>query len=144
MVTALDYTFTHNQLPAENILFKHSARVVVNVCQIKPIDGLVLAHGMSSSFAVPKLDLSYMLIGYASLCDSKPSQDPSLQIKLSMAPMLSFLHDMDQHIYGVHYLDTSGYIISSPDTISEQVTYQQIKDFISESPLWSHSIAALI
>ncbi|MCO4789008.1 diguanylate cyclase, partial [Vibrio cholerae] len=43
---------------------------------------------------------------------------------------------------GVHYVDTSGYIISSPDTISEKVTYQQIKDFISESPLWSHAIAA--
>ncbi|GHW35082.1 GGDEF family protein [Vibrio cholerae] len=142
VVTALDYTFTHNQRPAENILFKHSARVVANVCQIKPIDGLVLAQGLSSSFAVPKLDLSYMLIGDASLCDSKPSHDPSLQIKLSMAPMLSFLHDMDEYIYGVHYVDTSGYIISSPDTISEKVTYQQIKDFISESPLWSHAIAA--
>lgn len=141
VVTALDYTFTHNQRPAENILFKHSARVVANVCQIKPIDGLVLAQGLSSSFAVPKLDLSYMLIGDASLCDSKPSHDPSLQIKLSMAPMLSFLHDMDEYIYGVHYVDTSGYIISSPDTISEKVTYQQIKDFISESPLWSHAIA---
>ncbi|EGR0723683.1 sensor domain-containing diguanylate cyclase [Vibrio cholerae] len=142
VVTALDYTFTHNQRPAENILFKHSARVVANVCQIKPIDGLVLAQGLSSSFAVPKLDLNYMLIGDASLCDSKPSHDPSLQIKLSMAPMLSFLHDMDEYIYGVHYVDTSGYIISSPDTISEKVTYQQIKDFISESPLWSHAIAA--
>ncbi|TQP38323.1 sensor domain-containing diguanylate cyclase [Vibrio cholerae] len=142
VVTALDYTFTHSQRPAENILFKHSARVVANVCQIKPIDGLVLAQGLSSSFAVPKLDLSYMLIGDASLCDSKPSHDPSLQIKLSMAPMLSFLHDMDEYIYGVHYVDTSGYIISSPDTISEKVTYQQIKDFISESPLWSHAIAA--
>ncbi len=65
VVTALDYTFTHNQRPAENILFKHSARVVANVCQIKPIDGLVLAQGLSSSFAVPKLDLSYMLIGLA-------------------------------------------------------------------------------
>ncbi|MCX9475676.1 diguanylate cyclase, partial [Vibrio cholerae] len=108
VVTALDYTFTHNQRPAENILFKHSARVVENVCQIKPIDGLILAQGLSSSVAVPKLDLSYMLIGDASLCDSKPSDDPSLQIKLSMAPMLSFLHDMDEYIYGVHYVDTSG------------------------------------
>lgn len=118
--------------------------MVANVCQIKPIDGLVLAQGLSSSFAVPKLDLSYMLIGDASLCDSKPSHDPSLQIKLSMAPILSFLHDMDEYIYGVHYVDSSGYIISSPDTISEKVTYQQIKDFISESPLWSHAIAAPI
>lgn len=25
VVTALDYTFTHNQRPAESILFKHSA-----------------------------------------------------------------------------------------------------------------------
>lgn len=49
---------------------------------------------------------------------------------------------MDEYIYGVHYVDSSGYIISSPDTISEKVTYQQIKDFISESPLWSHAIAA--
>ncbi|MBO1365610.1 sensor domain-containing diguanylate cyclase [Vibrio cholerae] len=142
VVTALDYTFMHNQPPAENVLFRHSARVVDNVCQIKPIDGLVLAQGPSSNFAVPKLNLSYMLIGDASLCDSKPSHDPSLQIKLSMAPMLSFLHDMDEYIYGVHYVDSSGYIISSPDTISEKVTYQQIKDFISESPLWNHAIAA--
>ncbi|MBJ6954695.1 diguanylate cyclase, partial [Vibrio cholerae] len=45
VVTALDYTFMHNQPPAENVLFRHSARVVDNVCQIKPIDGLVLAQG---------------------------------------------------------------------------------------------------
>ncbi len=142
VVTALDYTFTHNQRPAENILFKHSARVVNNVCQIKPIDGLVLAQGFSSNFAVPKLNLSYMLIGDASLCDTKPSHDPSLQTRLSMAPMLSFLHDMDEYIYGVHYVDTSGYIISSPDTLGANVTFQQIRDFIEESPLWSHAIAA--
>ncbi|HHI5408738.1 diguanylate cyclase [Vibrio metoecus] len=142
VVTALDYTFTHNQRPADNILFKHSARIVENVCQIKPIDALVLSQGFSSNLAVPKLDLSYMLIGEASLCDSNPNNDPSLQVKLSMAPMLSFLHDMDEYIYGVHYVDTSGYIISSPDTLGANVTYQQIRDFIESSPLWNQAIAA--
>ncbi|MFG0604701.1 diguanylate cyclase [Vibrio mimicus] len=142
VVTALDYTFTHNQRPADNILFKHSARIVENVCQIKPIDALVLSQGISANIAVPKLDLSYMLIGAPSLCDSNPTQDPILQTKLSMAPMLSFLHDMDEYIYGVHYVDISGYIISSPDSLGANVSYQQIRDFIEESPLWNDAIAA--
>ncbi|EEW10678.1 GGDEF family protein [Vibrio mimicus VM573] len=58
VVTALDYTFTHNERPADNILFKHSARVVENVCQIKPIDALVLSQGISANLAVPKLNLA--------------------------------------------------------------------------------------
>ncbi|ENM5728742.1 diguanylate cyclase [Vibrio mimicus] len=142
VVTALDYTFTHNERPADNILFKHSARVVENVCQIKPIDALVLSQGFSANLAVPKLNLSYMLIGESSLCDSNPANDPSLQIKLSMAPMLSFLHDMDEYIYGVHYVDSSGYIISSPDSLGANVTYEQIRNFIENSPRWNQAIAA--
>ncbi|MGL4828255.1 MAG: GGDEF domain-containing protein [Vibrio sp.] len=142
VVTALDYTFTHNDSPTENILFKHSSRIVENVCQIKPIDALVLSQGFSASLAVPKLELSYMLIGDVSLCDSNPTLSESLQVKLSMAPILSFLHDIDEYISGVHYVDSSGYIISSPDSFGETVSYKQIRNFIDESPIWNQAISA--
>lgn len=49
---------------------------------------------------------------------------------------------MDEYIYGVHYVDTSGYIISSPDSLGANVTYEQIRNFIEESPLWHQAIAA--
>lgn len=142
VVTALDYTFTYDVSPAEDILYQHSTQLVDNVCQIRPIDTFVLLRSQREHFAAPKLDLSYMLIGNASLCNSQSNISQSLQVKLSMAPMLSFLHDMDKYIYGVHYVDSSGYIISSPDVVSEKITLQQMKEFVEFSPLWSKANSA--
>lgn len=34
-----------------------------------------------------------------------------------------FLYDMDEYIYGVYYVDSSGYIILLLDIISEKVIY---------------------
>ncbi|MFA0350428.1 diguanylate cyclase, partial [Vibrio sp. 10N.222.55.C6] len=107
--------------------------VVDGLCQIWPIDVLLLADGKTSD--IPSVDIDYMLIGQESLCSESSDSYKSASEKIALAPILSFLSQLDEYHAGVHFIDTSGYVISSPEGFAKGLS-KELLSTIKSRPYW--------
>ncbi|CCN73031.1 putative GGDEF family protein [Vibrio nigripulchritudo SFn118] len=133
ILTSLDYTLsTHYQ--NENFPhFQHNSQVQNGVCRIWPIEALILAE--DKNLNIPAVDISYMISGDDSMCVRGSALNLHAAEMMDLAPMLSFLHDLDEHILGVHYVAEEGLVISSPDNLANNIERSSIEHFKS-LPFW--------
>ncbi|PKF78384.1 hypothetical protein CW749_17755 [Vibrio sp. vnigr-6D03] len=133
ILTSLDYTLsTHYQ--NENFPhFQHNSQVNNGVCHVWPIEALVLAQ--DKNLNIPAVDISYMISGDQSMCRRGSALNRHAVEMMDLAPMLSFLHDLDEHILGIYYVAEEGLVISSPDTLAKNIDRSSIEHFKSQ-PFW--------
>ncbi|OEE36544.1 diguanylate cyclase [Vibrio genomosp. F10 str. ZF-129] len=133
VLTALDYNFTNYFQTGGLILLEHNRQVVEDLCQIWPIESLLRAQGKSHMMSA--VDITYMLVGDKSICNADSELYERISSQVSLAPALSFMHDLDEFILGIHYFDKEGYVFSSPDTMARNVT-KEFLDTIQTRPYW--------
>lgn len=133
MMVALDYSFTNyfESTPASLIGFQHE--VVDGLCKMWPKESLTPTD-IQSHAAFP-IEVSYMMVGEAQLCDESHPAYLRVSRKMSLAPMVSFLNDLDEYIVGVHYIADGGYVISSPDAMVKELTKSNLVT-LKLRPFW--------
>ncbi len=133
VISALDYSFSNYSKSNYILLVEHNRQIKGDLCQMWPIDAALLSDGRHQE--IPAVDINYMLVGDVSLCD--PSSDDYQRVsgQVSLAPVLSFLHDIDSYLLGIHYIDKQGYIMSSPDTYAKSITLDLLQT-IKARPFW--------
>ena len=132
VLTAIDYSFSNDSKPNFIVLVDHNRQVVNGLCQMWPIDAMLRAEGRGD---IPAVDINYMLVGSEAMCDPNSEQYKRVSGQVSLAPVLSFLHDIDDSLLGIHYIDREGYIMSSPDTYAQNITIEIINT-IKARPFW--------
>ncbi|UPR34838.1 diguanylate cyclase [Vibrio cyclitrophicus] len=133
VVTALDYSFSNYYKSGNPLFLDHNKQVVNGLCQIWPIDVLLLADGKTSD--IPSVDINYMLVGEESLCSETSDSYKSASKKIALAPILSFLSQLDEFHNGVHFIDTRGYVISSPEGFAKKLS-KELLSTIKSRPYW--------
>ncbi|TVU61903.1 diguanylate cyclase [Vibrio atlanticus] len=133
VVTALDYSFSNYYKSGNPLFLDHNKQVVNGLCRIWPIDVLLLADGKTGD--IPSVDIDYMLVGEESLCSETSDSYKSASEKIALAPILSFLSQLDEYHNGVHFIDTRGYVISSPEDFAKGLG-KELLSTIKSRPYW--------
>ncbi|MFA0570361.1 GGDEF domain-containing protein [Vibrio gallaecicus] len=133
VIGALDYSFTNQYKSGKVLYLDHQQRVVDGVCQIWPIDALLLAKG--KALEIPSVDIDYMVVGSEEMCDTSSALYKSASEKISFAPILSFLFDIDEYHDSVYFIHKSGYVISSPESVALSLT-KSLLSTIKARPYW--------
>lgn len=136
VVTALDYSFSNYYKSSNPLFLDHNKTVVDGVCRIWPIDGLLLADGKTAD--IPSVDINYMLVGNESLCSELSDAYRSASEKVALAPILSFLAQLDDYYFGVHFIDAKGYVISSPEDFAKGLG-KELLSTIKSRPYWQRT-----
>ncbi|ARP37758.1 GGDEF domain-containing protein [Vibrio syngnathi] len=136
VVTALDYSFSNYYKSGNPLFLDHNKQVVDGLCRIWPIDVLLLADGKTAD--IPSVDIDYMLVGQESLCDEASDSYKSASEKIALAPILSFLSQLDEYHNGVHFIDTRGYVISSPEDFAKELG-KELLSTIKSRPYWQRT-----
>ena len=136
VVTALDYSFSNYYKSSNPLFLDHNKTVVDSVCRIWPIDGLLLADGKTAD--IPSVDINYMLVGSELLCSELSEAYRSASEKVALAPILSFLAQLDDYYFGVHFIDTKGYVISSPEDFAKGLG-KELLSTIKSRPYWQRT-----
>lgn len=133
VIAAIDYSFSNHDKSGNFMLLEHNRRVVNGVCQMWPIDALLRTEGRD--YDIPAVDINYMLVGRESLCTPGSEMYQRVANQVSIAPVLSFLHDIDEYLLGIHYIDKEGYVMSSPDDYAKNLTVELL-DTVQSRPYW--------
>lgn len=135
IVIALDYSFSNYHKSGNPFSLDHNKQVVGGLCRIWPIDVLLLADGKTSD--IPSIDINYMLVGEESLCSENSDSDSYINAskKITLAPILSFLSQLDEYHNGIYFIDTLGYVISSPEDIAKGLS-KELLSTIKSRPYW--------
>lgn len=136
VVSAIDYSFANISKLNFIGLVDHNRKVDQDLCQMWPIDALIRAEGKGE---IPAIDINYMLVGSAELCDSDSPLYQRVSEQVSLAPLLSFFHDIDDFLLGIHYIDREGYLMSSPDTYAKSIT-SELLTTIKARPFWQQTV----
>ncbi|USD64433.1 sensor domain-containing diguanylate cyclase [Vibrio sp. SCSIO 43136] len=132
VVSALDYNLS-NQLAARTELnFAHRFELSEGLCSIEPTEAYVRVKEKQDN--IPAINIDYLIKSEAKFC---LEADNSREIgeKLSLAPLLSFLNDIDPNIARTRYIDRAGYVVSSPGGYARQLNKSQF-DMQMQSPYW--------
>ncbi|MDW6093251.1 GGDEF domain-containing protein [Vibrio rhizosphaerae] len=131
MLTILDYSLNNYIKVRQSLILTHTTKIVNGVCHMRP----KLAATENDSNPNAHLQaLEYIIVGDKALCDKNSTLHHEVGFRIALAPVISLLHDLDEYLIGVHYIDPSGYIISSPDTLSVNVTTDVLEQI--QSPSW--------
>ncbi|EGU52605.1 GGDEF family protein [Vibrio orientalis CIP 102891 = ATCC 33934] len=133
VISAIDYSFSNYSKSNYILMLEHNVQVKDGLCQMWPIDALLLSEGRHHE--IPAVDINYMLVGDASLCDPESDKYKRVSGQVSLAPVLSFLHDIDSYLLGIHYIDREGYLMSSPDTYARSLTAELLAT-LKARPFW--------
>ncbi|WP_440889917.1 sensor domain-containing diguanylate cyclase [Vibrio sp. WZ-1] len=133
VLTALDYSFVNYSNPAHPLFKEHNHMLENDLCYVWPIDVLLLEN--THSGGLPAVELDYMIVGQKELCEPGSELFKVAEKKAGFAPSLSFLHDIESHILGIHYIDQRGYVISSPETYAKYFT-QELWSTLKARPFW--------
>ncbi|WP_192889084.1 sensor domain-containing diguanylate cyclase [Vibrio bathopelagicus] len=133
VVTALDYSFSNYYKSTHPLSLDHNKQVIGGLCQIWPIDGLLLAEGKTTD--IPSVDIDYMLVGDEMLCTESSDSYRSASEKISLAPILSFLSQLDKYHAGVNFIASQGYVISSPEDFAKGLS-KELLSTIKSRPYW--------
>lgn len=133
VITAIDYSFANHDKSANIMLLEHNRRIVDGLCQMWPIDALLRTE--DRGYDIPAVDINYMLVGKESLCTPGSDIYQRVSRQVSLAPVLSFLHDIDPYLLGIHYIDREGYVMSSPDDYARSLS-AELLDTIQIRPYW--------
>lgn len=134
VIAAIDYSFSNHDKSTNIMLLEHNRRVVDGLCQMWPIDALLRSD--ERGFDIPAVDINYMLVGKESLCTPGSEIYQRVSNQVSLAPVLSFLHDIDPYLLGIHYIDREGYVMSSPDDYAKGLSVELL-DNIQVRPYWT-------
>lgn len=138
VITSLDYSFTSYFKNRDVQLVDLNREVSGGLCRMWPFESSILADNKSHD--IPTVEISYMLVGKESLCDESSALFKRAARKIALAPILSFLHDLDDFIYGIHYVDNFGYVMSSPDTVSKNINKDTLA-IVKSRPYWQKTAA---
>ncbi|QMV14847.1 sensor domain-containing diguanylate cyclase [Vibrio spartinae] len=131
MLTILDYSLNNYIKVRQSLILTHTTKIVNGVCQMRPKFVATDAEERSNAHLQA---LEYIIVGDKSLCDKNSKLHHEVGFRIALAPVISLLHDLDDYLVGVHYVDPSGYIISSPDTLSVNATTDVLEQI--QSPNW--------
>jgi diguanylate cyclase (GGDEF)-like protein len=133
VLTALDYSFINYSNPAHPLFKEHNYMLENDMCYVWPIDVLLLEN--THAGGLPAVELDYMIVGQKELCEPGSKLFKIAEKKAGFAPSISFLHDIESHIVGIHYIDQRGYVISSPETYAKNFT-QELWSTLKARPFW--------
>ncbi|MCF8779027.1 diguanylate cyclase [Vibrio sp. IRLE0018] len=133
MLAALEYSFSNYTNGGYSILSHHNSKIENGLCFIWPIDPLLRAEGMVED--QPDVDINYMLVGDTSLCELNSELSLHASNKMSFAPSLSFLHDIEPFVVGILYVDEQGYLMTSPDSYANTFT-TELLNTLKARPFW--------
>lgn len=136
ILVALDYGFTSYYESTLTAATDFNIEVVDGVCQLSPKESLMITQNLAHSS--PPINISYMMVGDEQYCNVSSEVTELALRKVTLAPIISFLHDLDDYVIGVHYLDTHGFIISSPKEAiqgidKDQLATIRLRDFWQEA-----------
>ncbi|KUI99094.1 sensor domain-containing diguanylate cyclase [Vibrio sp. MEBiC08052] len=131
MLTILDYSLNNYIKVRQSLILTHTTKIVNGVCHMRP-KLAVTDDRVNSDVHIRALE--YIIVGDKTLCDRNSPLHHEVGFRIALAPVISLLHDLDDYLIGVHYIDPSGYIISSPDTLSVNVTTDVLEQI--QSPNW--------
>lgn len=137
IITSLDYNissqFTHAEEITKSTTLQHHVEVQDGVCRAWPIVDHINDSG-ESAYA-PAVDMDYMVLGSESLCKEGSPLFRIAKRRLAIAPVLSFLHDLDTYLESVHYISSDKYIITSPETVAKKLDRTTVLS-ATDLPFW--------
>lgn len=139
IMTTLDYSFVHHLNSQTRFQLEHNEKIENGMCQIWPPKSSILRRD-SKNTELLDFDISYMIIGDESLCDKGSQSFNDAKDKIGLAPILSYLHNLDEYFYGIHYIDKEGYVISSPDSFAKSLSKELLLT-LKARPYWQRTAA---
>ncbi len=138
VIRALEYSFTHYVNSDTLLPVEHNSRIEDNLCKVWPSDSTSILKEEESR-SVGLFNISYMMVGETSLCDENSLSSRQVMKSVSLAPLISVLHDLDDYIMGVHYIGVSDYVVSSPEQLANSLNVDILKTLRSR-PFWRTTI----
>ncbi|MEF1310103.1 GGDEF domain-containing protein [Vibrio mytili] len=137
VLSALDYSFSNYTNYALPLTKEHNQMLKDGTCYIWPINRLLLDKPYTGG--LPASDREYVIVGEKSLCQEGSEMNRLAEQKVGFAPSLSFLHDLEPHIIGMHYLDKRGYVILSPGNYAKHFT-KELLSSLKAQQFWRSSV----
>ena len=140
VMISLDYNLSQLYKQSTGKFYNHNIQIddEAGLCVIHPNNNLE-AVMESQEVSVPETRLDYSIAGIEELCDPKSELYQLASKKMTLAPVISFIHDYENYLHGIYFISKYKYIISSPRTIAENLTKQSLETIYSR-PYWKNSM----
>ncbi|MGR6861925.1 diguanylate cyclase [uncultured Aliivibrio sp.] len=140
VMISLDYNLSQLYKQSSGEFFNHRFELdeKAGLCVIRPSENLD-AVMESQEVSVPGGRLDYSIAGDESLCDPTSELYNIASKKVTLAPVISFIHDYEEYLHGIYFISKYDYIISSPKEIAENLTKQTL-EIIYTRPYWRNSM----
>ncbi|MBD0785269.1 GGDEF domain-containing protein [Vibrio sp. Y2-5] len=138
VIRALEYSLTHYVNSDSLLPIEHKSFVEGDLCKITPAEDVSLFRSEDTRAVKPQ-EMSYMMVGRFDLCDENRLISRQVMKSMSLAPLISVLHGLDDYILGVHFVSKDDYVISSPDSLAKSLT-SDILATLKSRPFWTNTI----
>ncbi|AAW86134.1 GGDEF domain protein [Aliivibrio fischeri ES114] len=140
VIISLDYNISQLYKQNQGSFYNHNFEIKKDsgLCVIRPSENLdaVMAE---QDISVAEGRLDYSIAGKKDLCDPSSEVYEIASKKVSLAPVISFIHDYESYLHGIYFISKYNYIISSPKEIAENLS-QKTLDVIYSRPYWKNSM----
>ncbi len=138
VIRALEYSLTHYVNSDSLLPIEHKSFTEGDLCKIMPTEHVSLFKDEDTRSIKPQ-QMSYMMVGIFDLCDENRLISREVMKSMSLAPLISVLHGLDDYILGVHFVSKDDYVVSSPDSLAQTLTIDILKT-IKSRPFWTETI----
>ncbi|WED22642.1 diguanylate cyclase [Vibrio sp. JC009] len=138
VLTALEYGISAQLSSYSDIGIQHQSEISNGLCRLWPLNNRVT--DTADIVFAPAVELDYMFLGAESMCRKGSVLHSQATQKLALAPMLSFLHDLDNVIAAVHFISADGYVITSPEKVARRME-QHLVLGATQLPFWKETAA---
>ena len=140
VMVSLDYNLSQLYKQSTGKFYNHNMRVDedAGLCIIHPNNDIEAVMD-TQEVSVPETRLDYSIAGITELCDPQSELYKLASKKMTLAPVISFIHDYENYLHGIYFISKYEYIISSPRVIAENLTKQSLETIYSR-PYWKNSM----
>lgn len=118
ILAELDYSFNNVVYQNTALMRKQDLSLHDGVCVIHPTKRSLAAEKNIVDHTMVAIKDTYMVVGDPSLCTVNSALYQRVESRIALAPILRLSRSIDIFVYGVHYADLSGFMISSPPDIA--------------------------
>lgn len=140
VMISLDYNLSQLYKQSSGGFYNHNFELdeQAGLCVIRPSNDQDAVMN-NQNVSVPKSRLDYSIAGAKELCDPNSELYDIASKKVTLAPVISFIHDYETYLHGIYFISKYDYIISAPKQIAENLTKQTL-DTIYSRPYWTNSM----
>lgn len=134
ILVELDYVFSNITYPSSPLMAKQVRRLHDTWCEIRPTKRSLAAEKNIIDNTQVAIESTYVVIGDKSLCTEGSPLYQLVEKHIDLAPVFRLSRSVDVFVYGIHYSDLAGFMISSPPDIAKDADYHLIEKM--RDPAW--------